>query len=168
MKQKSDRCKDAVAANNDDASTTSPIIDQPPQQQRMMMKQKSDRCKGAVAANNDDDASTTSPIMIDQPPQQQRMMMMVPREVRNIIAGGMAGIVAKTVIAPLNRIKILFQVSSSEFRIKGVALVAKAIATQEGYGSLWKGNTATLIRVFPYSGIQFMVYDRKYFLVKVS
>lgn len=25
---------------------------------------------------------------------------------------------------------------------------------------MWKGNTATMLRVFPYSGIQFMVFDR--------
>ena len=34
------------------------------------------------------------------------------------------------------------------------------IVHNEGFMALWKGNTATMIRVFPYSGVQFMVFDR--------
>ena len=35
----------------------------------------------------------------------------LPKELRNLIAGGIAGMVAKSVVAPLDRIKILYQVS---------------------------------------------------------
>ena len=90
-------------------------------------------------------------------------MMKLPKEIRNILAGGIAGMVAKSFVAPFERIKI----SSAEFRIQNVPSVAMKIVNQEGPTALWKGNTATMIRVFPYAGIQFMVYDRsKTFLLK--
>lgn len=84
----------------------------------------------------------------------------LPKEIRNIFAGGVAGMVAKSVVAPFDRIKILFQISSAKFQIHKVPAVAGRIVREEGLGALWKGNFATMIRVFPYSGIQFMVYDR--------
>lgn len=84
----------------------------------------------------------------------------LPKEVRNLVAGGFAGMLAKSVVAPLDRVKILFQVSSCKFRLRNVPNVMRTIAQDEGVGALWKGNTATMIRVFPYSGIQFMVFDR--------
>lgn len=84
----------------------------------------------------------------------------LPKEIRNIIAGGIAGMIAKSIIAPFDRIKILYQVSSAEFKITNVPRIAKRIVEEEGLSALWKGNTATLIRIFPYSGIQFMVFDR--------
>ena len=90
-----------------------------------------------------------------------------PKEVRNIVAGGIAGMIAKSVVAPFDRIKILYQISSAEFRFSRVPGVAWNIVKNEGPQALWKGNTATMIRVFPYSGIQFMVYDRcKTFLLR--
>lgn len=90
-----------------------------------------------------------------------------PKEIRNIIAGGLAGMVAKSVVAPFDRIKILYQVSSAQFRITHLPSIANKIVQTEGVKALWKGNTATLIRVFPYSGIQFMVFDRcKTFLLR--
>ncbi|KAG8690667.1 hypothetical protein FRC09_011895, partial [Ceratobasidium sp. 395] len=36
--------------------------------------------------------------------------------IRTGIAGGTAGCIAKTVVAPLDRVKILFQTSNPEFR----------------------------------------------------
>lgn len=90
-----------------------------------------------------------------------------PKEIRNIIAGGIAGIVAKSVVAPVDRIKILYQISSAEFRFFKLPHVIQNIVREEGISALWKGNSATLIRVFPYSGIQFMVFDRiKLFFLK--
>lgn len=84
----------------------------------------------------------------------------IPKELRNLLAGGVAGMVAKSVVAPLERIKILFQVTSAEFRLSSLPKVAKNIIRNEGLSALWKGNIATMARVFPYSGIQFMMFDR--------
>ena len=88
-------------------------------------------------------------------------MLKLPKELRNLLAGGLAGMIAKSVVAPIDRIKILYQVSAKPFRIWDVPRVATKIMEQEGVEALWKGNTATMIRVFPYSGIQFMVFDNQ-------
>lgn len=84
----------------------------------------------------------------------------LPKEVRNLLAGGLAGMLAKSVVAPLDRIKILYQVSPAEFHFHHIPTVARRIIKSEGLSALWKGNSATMIRVFPYSGIQFTVFER--------
>jgi len=87
-------------------------------------------------------------------------IVQLPKELRNLLAGGVAGMAAKSVVAPLDRIKILFQVTSAKFSLGQIPAVARNIVRNEGFSALWKGNTATMIRVVPYSGIQFMVFDR--------
>jgi hypothetical protein len=67
---------------------------------------------------------------------------------------------AKSVVAPIDRIKILYQVSSAKFHVWKIPEVMLNIIRTEGFQALWKGNTATMIRVFPYSGVQFMTFDR--------
>ena len=84
----------------------------------------------------------------------------LPKEIRNLLAGGMAGMVAKSVVAPLDRIKIMYQVTNVPFHFHSLPQVMRRIARTEGFDALWKGNVATMVRVFPYSGIQFMTYDR--------
>ena len=76
--------------------------------------------------------------------------------------------IAKSIVAPIDRIKILYQVTSAQFRLRDVPKVAYSIFEKEGLSALWKGNTATMIRVFPYSGIQFMVFDycKTHFLLR--
>ena len=96
----------------------------------------------------------------------QSKTKLVPKEIKNLISGGFAGMVAKTFVAPIDRIKILYQVTSTPFRLRDVPNVAKKIVKEEGLSALWKGNAATLIRVFPYAGIQFMVFHKvKYIFV---
>jgi Mitochondrial carrier protein len=106
-------------------------------------------------------SASKSPLPVRQNSDQFRNdVKKLPKEIRNIIAGGLAGMVAKTVVAPVDRIKILYQISSAEFRISSVPGVARNIVQKEGFTALWKGNNATLLRVFPYAGIQFMVFER--------
>mmetsp|Transcript_3460 Transcript_3460/g.5010 ORF Transcript_3460/g.5010 Transcript_3460/m.5010 type:complete len:362 (-) Transcript_3460:136-1221(-) len=84
----------------------------------------------------------------------------LPQEVKNIVAGGLAGMVAKTIVAPVDRIKILYQVTSTPFYLRDVPGVVSSIVREEGFQALWKGNMATMIRIFPYAGIQFMVFNK--------
>lgn len=53
----------------------------------------------------------------------------------------------------------MYQVSSVKFQLRCVPLVVRTIIKQEGFHALWRGNTATMLRVFPYAGIQFMTFD---------
>ncbi|KAH8827947.1 mitochondrial carrier domain-containing protein [Flagelloscypha sp. PMI_526] len=80
------------------------------------------------------------------------------------IAGGIAGCAAKTVVAPLDRVKILFQTSNPEYlkytgTWKGAWQAGKEIFATGGFRSLMQGHSATLARVFPYAGIKFMAYE---------
>jgi hypothetical protein len=117
---------------------------------------------GSDAADDDenDELETGELAPSEQVYEIRDDLVKLPKEVRNLLAGGIAGMAAKSVVAPLDRIKILYQVSSAEFKLLNVPNVAKNIVQNEGLAALWKGNTATMIRVFPYSGIQFTVYDR--------
>jgi len=92
----------------------------------------------------------------------------LPKEINNLIAGGLAGMLAKTVVAPIDRIKILYQVTSLPFYMRDFPSVISGIVRTEGVTALWKGNTATMLRVFPYAGMQFMIFNqcKVYFLDK--
>lgn len=84
---------------------------------------------------------------------------------RSAVAGGLAGCAAKTFVAPLDRVKILFQASNPEFaRYQsswlGTGMALRDIYTHEGVLGLWKGHSATLLRIFPYAGIKFLAYEQ--------
>ncbi|OLN87815.1 Mitochondrial carrier protein LEU5 [Colletotrichum chlorophyti] len=84
---------------------------------------------------------------------------------RSGVAGGLAGCAAKTVVAPLDRVKILFQASNPQFAKYtgswfGVVTAMKDIHSHEGVFGLFRGHSATLIRIFPYAGIKFLAYEQ--------
>ncbi|EEH44750.1 coenzyme A transporter [Paracoccidioides brasiliensis Pb18] len=81
------------------------------------------------------------------------------------LAGGMAGCAAKTVVGPLDRVKILFQTSNPQFARYstswfGVARAMQDINRNEGMRGLFKGHSATLLRIFPYAAIKFLAYEQ--------
>jgi solute carrier family 25 protein 42 len=68
----------------------------------------------------------------------------------SLIAGGAAGAVAKTIIAPADRIKIMFQVDSTRpFTLSRALETGRTIVQQHGVRGLWRGNGATMLRVIP-------------------
>ncbi|KAI1786424.1 mitochondrial carrier [Ganoderma leucocontextum] len=84
---------------------------------------------------------------------------------RSGLAGGVAGCVAKTVVAPLDRVKILFQASNPEFQKyagtwSGAFRAGSKIYRQNGVRGLLQGHSATLLRIAPYAAIKFMTYDQ--------
>ena len=68
-------------------------------------------------------------------------------------------------MAPLDRVKILFQSHNPQF-LKytgswfGVATAIKDIYKQDGPTGLFRGHSATLLRIFPYAGIKFIAYEQ--------
>ena len=76
-------------------------------------------------------------------------------------AGGVAGAVSRTVVSPLERLKILFQVQSvghTEYKLS----VGKALAKmwrEEGWRGFMAGNGTNCIRIVPYSAVQFGSYN---------
>lgn len=77
------------------------------------------------------------------------------------LAGGMAGAVSRTVVSPLERLKILFQVQSAgrtEYKLpvgKGLLKMWR----DEGWRGFMRGNGANCIRIIPYSAVQFSSYN---------
>ncbi|KAI8980015.1 mitochondrial carrier [Trametes punicea] len=85
--------------------------------------------------------------------------------VRSGFAGGIAGCVAKTVVAPLDRVKILFQASNPDYQKyagtwSGTLRAISQIYRENGIRGLLQGHSATLLRIFPYAAIKFMAYDQ--------
>ncbi|CAG9945908.1 unnamed protein product, partial [Clonostachys rosea f. rosea IK726] len=84
---------------------------------------------------------------------------------RKGFAGGVAGCAAKTVVAPLDRIKILFQTSHSQFihhatSWRGLLGATQDIRQLQGIRALFQGHSAILLRVFPFSGTNFLAYEQ--------
>ena len=77
------------------------------------------------------------------------------------LAGGVAGAVSRTVVSPLERLKILFQIQSSgrtEYKLpigQGLLKMWK----DEGWRGFMRGNGANCIRIIPYSAVQFASYN---------
>lgn len=102
--------------------------------------------------------------------QQQTQQRQIPRQsweyaLRSGVAGGLAASAAKTVVAPLDRVKILFQASNPQFAKytgswTGALQAMGDIYSANGLGGLFRGHSATLLRIFPYGGIKFLAYEQ--------
>lgn len=76
-------------------------------------------------------------------------------------AGGVAGAVSRTVVSPLERLKILFQVQSvgrDEYKLS-VGKALKKMWQEEGWRGFMRGNGTNCIRIVPYSAVQFGSYN---------
>lgn len=76
-------------------------------------------------------------------------------------AGGLAGAVARTAVAPMERVKIIYQVSKGT---GGYMEIPRTVYREAGGGmagvaAFWRGNTVAVVRAFPYLGIQLASTD---------
>eukprot|EP01018_Ginkgo_biloba_P032679 Gb_01696 [translate_table: standard] len=84
----------------------------------------------------------------------------LPVYVKELIAGGVAGGFAKTAVAPLERIKILFQTRRGDFQSLGVWRSLGRIFQTEGILGFYRGNGASVARIVPYAALHFMTYEQ--------
>ncbi|GLT89432.1 hypothetical protein SLE2022_074120 [Rubroshorea leprosula] len=89
----------------------------------------------------------------------------VPRDAAIFLAGAIAGAAAKTITAPLDRIKLLMQThgvrAGQESAKKAIGFIEAIllIGKEEGIKGYWKGNLPQVIRILPYSAVQLFAYE---------
>ena len=85
--------------------------------------------------------------------------------VQDFMIGGVSAAVSKTVVAPIERVKLLLQVQDAnkniapENRYNGIGDCFKRVVAEQGFGSLWRGNLANVVRYFPTQAINFACKD---------
>ena len=90
--------------------------------------------------------------------QRGNLLKSKPKEnsIKNLALGGMAGCISRTIIAPFDKIKILMQFQQTKLPFR---TFMKNNIKEEGVINLWKGNGTNILRIFPFSGLQFFTYD---------
>jgi solute carrier family 25 (adenine nucleotide translocator) protein 4/5/6/31 len=85
----------------------------------------------------------------------------------DLAAGGTAGGLSKTVVAPIERVKLLLQTQDSNPRIKsgeiarytGIVNCFTRVSAEQGIASFWRGNLANVVRYFPTQAFNFAFKD---------
>ncbi|KAG0466392.1 hypothetical protein HPP92_017972 [Vanilla planifolia] len=84
----------------------------------------------------------------------------------DFLMGGVSAAVSKTAAAPIERVKLLIQNQDEMIKsgrlsepYKGISDCFARTVRDEGIGSLWRGNTANVIRYFPTQALNFAFKD---------
>lgn len=86
---------------------------------------------------------------------------------KDLVLGGTSGVIAKTLCAPLERVKIVLQTQSANAQLAGAAQYNgilssfQRIAADQGVAAFWRGNTANCLRYFPTQAMNF-AFKEKY------
>jgi hypothetical protein len=75
-----------------------------------------------------------------------------------LCAGGSAGMIARTCVAPIERMKIIYQ-TATKSSMSGYAHLPRQILEKEGLRGFWKGNSAAVARVVPYTAVTFLAFE---------
>jgi solute carrier family 25 (adenine nucleotide translocator) protein 4/5/6/31 len=84
----------------------------------------------------------------------------------DLLAGGTAGGISKTLMAPIERVKLILQTQDASTQIaqdkryKGIFDAFRRIPAEQGVSSLWRGNMANIIRYFPTQALNFAFKDK--------
>lgn len=80
---------------------------------------------------------------------------------KSLIAGGVAGGVSRSAVAPLERLKILLQVQNPlNPKYSGMVQGLKYIWANEGITGFFKGNGTNCARIIPNSAVKFYSYEQ--------
>ena len=79
------------------------------------------------------------------------------RRVLRVFAGGVAGMVAGAILYPLEVVKTMFTLYPD--RWKSIPDPLSMVYKSSGFRGLYRGLGPTLVAMFPYVGVEFMVYE---------
>uniref|UniRef100_A0A8C0R4Q9 ADP/ATP translocase n=1 Tax=Canis lupus dingo TaxID=286419 RepID=A0A8C0R4Q9_CANLU len=85
---------------------------------------------------------------------------------KDFLAGGVSAAISKTVVAPIEQVKLLLQVQHASKQItadkqsKGIIDCVVWIPKEQGVLSYWRGNLAKVIRHFPTQALNFAFKDK--------
>jgi len=81
--------------------------------------------------------------------------------------GGVSAAVSKTAAAPIERVKLLIQNQDEMLKsgrlstpYKGISECFSRVIAEEGFISLWRGNTSNVLRYFPTQALNFAFKDQ--------
>lgn len=83
----------------------------------------------------------------------------------DFMIGGVSAAVSKTLVAPIERVKLLLQVQDAsqsikpEDRYNGIGDCFSRVIKEQGFASLWRGNLANVVRYFPTQALNFAFKD---------
>jgi len=92
------------------------------------------------------------------PPKKKNFML-------DFMIGGVSAAVSKTMVAPIERVKLLLQVQDAnpnipaEMKYTGIGDCFRRVATEQGLLSFWRGNFANVVRYFPTQALNFACKD---------
>jgi solute carrier family 25 (adenine nucleotide translocator) protein 4/5/6/31 len=77
--------------------------------------------------------------------------------VKDFLIGGISAGVSKTLVAPIERVKLLLQTQDANKKIQdgtakkytGIGDCFSRVAKEEGISAFWRGNLANVLRYFP-------------------
>jgi len=86
---------------------------------------------------------------------------------RDFALGGVSGAVAKTMTAPIERVKLLIQTQDANPRIRsgevprytGIVNCFTRVGREQGFWAFWRGNFTNIIRYFPTQAFNFAFKD---------
>lgn len=80
---------------------------------------------------------------------------------KHLLVGAVSGGVSRSVVAPLERVKIEYMVDSSKIAADGgVFGTVGRIFKNEGFAGLFKGNALNVCRIAPTKAVEFFCYDK--------
>eukprot|EP00606_Chrysophyceae_sp_TOSAG23-5_P000744 GSChrysophyteH2.ASY1.ANO1.965.1 assembled CDS len=68
-------------------------------------------------------------------------------------------VLAKTAVAPAERVKMSFQTTQDRFKFSTALSRARGMVQEAGVLSLWRGHSTTVLRVAPFAGLSYAVHD---------
>ena len=79
--------------------------------------------------------------------------------IAHLFTGGVAGAVSRTATSPFERLRILKQVGTKEYIGRGTINSFVYMFKTEGMLGYFKGNGATVLKIFPFSALEFYFYE---------